>query len=56
MKISGGRFVITGGVSLIGSHITEARLLGWKPEVSLEEDIRCLVTWREQRDTAKRND
>src|SRR5690606_7396843 len=35
MEISGGRFVITGGVSLIGSHITEVLLERGAAQVTL---------------------
>ncbi|CAM4157993.1 NAD-dependent epimerase/dehydratase family protein [Bordetella tumulicola] len=44
----------------VGTHLAFSRekierLLGWKPEVLLEEGIRRLVAWCEQRDAAKRN-
>lgn len=43
----------------VGTHLAFSRekigrLLGWEPEVSLEEGIRRLVAWCEQRDAAKR--
>ncbi|MBO9357087.1 NAD-dependent epimerase/dehydratase family protein [Bordetella petrii] len=42
----------------VGTHLAFSRekigrLLGWQPEVSLEEGIRRLVAWCEQRDAAK---
>jgi nucleoside-diphosphate-sugar epimerase len=49
MKIAGGRFVITGGASLEKLE----RLLGWRPEVEIEEGLRRLIEWRRNEPAAK---
>ncbi len=54
--INGGADRITGGASLIGSHVTGQPFLaghpkvtpirGWTPKVSVKEGIRRSIDWR----------